>query len=147
MSTSPYVPDDARIKHLELLQATVNRLGTNSFLIKGWAMTVSGGLTAAAMGGAGWPVALIALMMTAGFWLLDCYYLEKERLFRSLYERSSITPADRIPLFTMDVERYARPEPWRLVALSRTMSLFYGTFTVVGIAVTVLLMTHPAPVL
>ena len=28
------------IKHLELIQGVVNRLGGNSFLLKGWSMTV-----------------------------------------------------------------------------------------------------------
>ncbi|MFJ5559354.1 hypothetical protein ACIQCD_18560 [Streptomyces sp. NPDC093250] len=142
MNTSAYTPDDSRIKHLELLQATVNRLGTNSFIIKGWAMTVSGGLVAAAMAGGGWAIALIALMMAAGFWLLDSYYLEQERLFRSLYERSASTGTDRIPLFSMDVARYAQSEPWHLVALSNTMVLFYGTVAVVDIALTVVLMIN-----
>ncbi|MFE4688728.1 hypothetical protein ACFRH6_01570 [Streptomyces sp. NPDC056749] len=140
MSTAPQVPDESRMKHIELLQTTISRLGTNSFLIKGWAMTVSGGLTAVAMGGAGWAVAVIALMMTAGFWLLDAYYLEQERLFRSLYERAVMPGATRVPLFSMDVERYAQHVPWRRVALSRTLTLFYGTFAVVDLAVVLVLL-------
>ncbi|MEV2197214.1 hypothetical protein AB0I02_40495 [Streptomyces phaeochromogenes] len=143
MSTVPQVPDETRMKHLELLQATIGRLGTNSFLIKGWAMTVSGGLITLASGGAGWVVAVIALMMTSGFWLLDTFYLEQERLFRSLYDRSAAPDSTQIPLFSMDVERYAQSVPWRVVALSRTMTVFYGTFALVDIAFAlVLLIAH-----
>ncbi|GHH92644.1 hypothetical protein [Streptomyces capillispiralis] len=137
MTTAP--PDEMRVRHLEILQSTINRLGMNSFLVKGWAMTISGGLITVATGGAGWSVALIALLMTTGFWLLDSFYLEQERLFRSLYDRSLSGPS-RIPVFSMDVGRYAQSVPWRTVALSRTMTLFYGTFALVEVAVAVALL-------
>jgi hypothetical protein len=129
------------VKHLELLQVTISRFGTNSFLVKGWAMAVSGGLVTVAAGGAGWAVAVIALVMTSGFWLLDTYYLEQERLFRSLYDRSLTQESDRIPVFSMDVERYAQPVSWRVVALSRTMRLFYGTFALADMAAALFLFT------
>ena len=38
------VLDDGRIKHLELIQMVVARMGNNSFLIKGWSLTVTGAL-------------------------------------------------------------------------------------------------------
>ena len=31
---------DRVVKHLEFIQGVVNRLGGNSFLLKGWSMTV-----------------------------------------------------------------------------------------------------------
>lgn len=133
MSAVQRVPDETRMKHLELLQATIGRLGTNSFLIKGWALTVSGGLITVAAGGVGWSVAAIAFLTTVGFWLLDAYYLGQERLFRCLYERSLALDSPQIPLFTMNVERYAQPVPWHTVALSRTMILFYGTHALVSL--------------
>ncbi|MGC0339016.1 hypothetical protein [Streptomyces sp. SLBN-8D4] len=141
MSTRAGGPDETRVKHLELLQVTISRFGTNSFLVKGWAMAVSGGLVTVAAGGAGWAVAVIALVMTSGFWLLDTYYLEQERLFRSLYDRSLTQESDRIPVFSMDVERYAQPVSWRVVALSRTMRLFYGTFALADMAAALFLFT------
>ncbi|MFJ3416948.1 hypothetical protein ACIPN8_11425 [Streptomyces sp. NPDC086082] len=134
MTIVPRIPDETRVKHLELLQVTIGRFGTNSFLVKGWAMAVNGGLVTVAAGGAGWAVAVIALMMTWGFWLLDTYYLEQERLFRSLYDRSLTPDPGQVPLFSMDVGRYAQSVPWRVVAMSRTMRLFYGTFALADVA-------------
>ncbi|MER6077083.1 hypothetical protein ACFY6U_48540 [Streptomyces sp. NPDC013157] len=141
MNTVSQVPDEARVKYLELLQAVITRFGTNSFLVKSWAMAVSGGLVTVAAGGAGWAVAVIALVTTLGFWLLDTYYLEQERLFRSLYDRSLAPDPGQVPLFSMDVERYAHSVPWRVVALSRTMRLFYGTFALADAAAAVVLVT------
>lgn len=34
--------EDQRIKHLDMLQAVIGRLGNDSFLVKGWAVTVAG---------------------------------------------------------------------------------------------------------
>ncbi|MEU7319767.1 hypothetical protein ABZ682_04305 [Streptomyces griseoviridis] len=139
MSVPAGGPDETRVKHLELLQATIGRLGTNSFVVKGWAMTVSGGLIAAGMSGAGWTMAVIALITTLAFWLLDTYYLEQERLFRSLYERSAGPVPTQVPLFSMDVERYAQSVPWRRVAFSRTMALFYGVSAALDVTVAAVL--------
>ena len=34
--------DEVVVKHLELIQAVITRLANNSFLMKGWALTVTG---------------------------------------------------------------------------------------------------------
>lgn len=139
---------DERVKHLEFLQHTIARLGTNSFLIRGWSMTLSGALVAVSSSRPTWTVVVAALMMTLGFWLLDSFYLGQERLFRSLYESASAptedltsdaaagsaTPAP-VPLFTMDAERYGTPATWRAVALSRTMLLFHGLLALIDLLV------------
>ncbi len=33
--------EDSHVKHLEMIQSVVARLGNNAFLIKGWAITVA----------------------------------------------------------------------------------------------------------
>ena len=76
------------VKHLEMTQSVINRLGRNSFLLKSWSMTI---LVAA--------MVLIArenlqnqyfvstlLLPIAGFWILDGYFLWQERLFREVYK-------------------------------------------------------------
>ena len=37
---------EAKIKHLEFIQAAINRMAGNSFLLKGWTVTLTGGLLA-----------------------------------------------------------------------------------------------------
>jgi hypothetical protein len=34
--------DEHRLKHMEFIQAVVGRLASNSFFVKGWAITVAG---------------------------------------------------------------------------------------------------------
>lgn len=82
---------DKTIKHLEMLQGVINRMAHNSFLLKGWAIT----LTAASfwlVGRGEFPVSgkcgIAAIIFT--FWGLDAYYLRQERLFRKLYKHVSV---------------------------------------------------------
>lgn len=74
------------IKYLELIQSVISRLASNSFLIKGWTITIAlAGLGAFEANKNAFFLALI-IFSTSIFWLLDGYYLRKERLFRKLYE-------------------------------------------------------------
>lgn len=74
-------------KHLDFIQLTITRMGANSFLIKGWSVTLVAGLLAFTTDKdkttAG---ALVGLMPALLFWGLDAYYLRQERLFRKLYD-------------------------------------------------------------
>jgi hypothetical protein len=118
--------DEQRLKHLELLQSVIARLGNNSFLIKGWCITLSGVLVAVADRSPGCETIPVALALAVGFWLLDGYYLRQERLFRSLYERVVEDRDDPPPPFTMDAERYGGPVSWFGVLLSRPTLFCYG---------------------
>lgn len=93
--------DPDKVKHLELIQGVVTRLAGNSFLMKGWSVTLTAGLFALAAKDANqWYIA-IALLPAICFWGLDAYYLWQERLFRKLYDAvREGNPA--IPSFSMD---------------------------------------------
>jgi hypothetical protein len=78
----------ARLKHLEMIQAVIARLGNDSFLVKGWAVTVSGVFLGLAVSASKPGLALVSLAPTLLFWVLDSYYLRSERLFRAFYERA-----------------------------------------------------------
>jgi hypothetical protein len=75
-----------RIKHLEMIQAVVARLGTDSFLVKGWAVTLSSALFGFAIAGRDWKLALLAVVPASALWGLDAYFLRAERLFRALFD-------------------------------------------------------------
>ncbi|MEU3088610.1 hypothetical protein ACWCQ0_34200 [Streptomyces massasporeus] len=117
--------DEQRLKHLELLQNVIARLGNNSFLIKGWCITLSGVLVAVADRSRAATIP-VALALAVGFWLLDGYYLRQERLFRALYEKVVSDRDDPPPPFTMDAERYGGTVSWSAVLLSRPMLFCYG---------------------
>jgi hypothetical protein len=72
-------------EHLALIQGVITRMAGNSFLIKGWTITLVAGLTALATDKSDRSFAWIAVAVVIVFALLDAYYLALERAYRTLY--------------------------------------------------------------
>jgi hypothetical protein len=129
-------PSDARIKHLEFIQGIVSRLATNSFVTKGWALTVAAAIYGFAANHLNPWIAAVGFVPTLGFWWLDAYFLRQERLFRCLYDDAR-RPDTAVALFSMHVRLY-HSNPfvnWRKVIFSITLVLFYGMLLAVGLAI------------
>jgi hypothetical protein len=72
-------------KHLDHIQAVITRHNSNSFMIKGWAITIC---TAVYTLAGTWKepiLAGISFFPIIIFWLLDSFYLANERCYVSLY--------------------------------------------------------------
>jgi len=91
--------DEGRIKHLELVQAVISRLGNDAFLMKGWALTVAGAFLGFAVTAREVWLAVGSCFTTLIFWRLDAYFLRAERLFRKLYSRVRDGDEDIAPFF------------------------------------------------
>lgn len=87
---------DNKHKHLELVQGVINRMASNSFMLKGWAVTLVAGIFALAGKDTDKLYFLVAYVPVLIFWGLDAYYLLQERLYRSLYEKVRATEEDNI---------------------------------------------------
>lgn len=70
-----------------MVQAVITRLGHDSFLVKGWAVTVNGVFLGFAVSSKEAWLAAVAILPALLFWALDTYYLRSERLFRVFYEK------------------------------------------------------------
>lgn len=70
---------------MEMIQAVVSRLAGNSFLVKGWSITLTGVFLGFGLDRDDWRLAASAFVPIVIFWALDAYYLRAERLFRELY--------------------------------------------------------------
>jgi hypothetical protein len=126
--------DDKTVKYLELIQGVVNRLAGNSFLVKGWSVTLVSALFALAANGANKRFVVLSYFPALMFWILDAYFLYQERLFRRLYDtvRSS-----NVADFSMDTS-VVKPgaKTWVQTAFSATLLVFHGTL--VGVIVIVM---------
>lgn len=111
-------------KHLEFAQGVINRMGQNSFLIKGWTVTLVSALFALAAKDSNQKFVIVAYFPTVVFWLLDSYYLYQERLFRKLYEHvRKETTVD----YSLNTKKFDKGfSDWASAALSKTILLFYG---------------------
>lgn len=75
-------------KHLEFIQNTIHRMNSNSFMVKGWCITIVAALFALSLkdnGGTYLP--LISLIVVIPFWYLDGFFLATEKNFRKLYNQ------------------------------------------------------------
>src|SRR3954452_20359113 len=89
-------------EHLTMIQGVINRMAGNSFLLKGWTVTLVAGLTAFAQDKSNRNFALIAVVVVVVFALLDAYYLALERKYRDLYDEQARHKGE--PTWTMGVE-------------------------------------------
>ncbi|TOM65752.1 hypothetical protein [Vibrio parahaemolyticus] len=117
---------EQKIAHLTFIQGVINRMGQNSFLLKGWSITIVAALFALAAQGANTKFVLVAYFPAFMFWLLDAFFLHQERLFRRLYEKvaNNDIPSDIYTLNTNLVKREV--DGYCSVALSKTLVLFHG---------------------
>lgn len=72
-------------KYLDHIQAVITRHNSNSFMIKGWTITICTAIFALAGTWKEPILALVALVPITVLWILDSFYLANERCFVSLY--------------------------------------------------------------
>jgi hypothetical protein len=126
--------DDAEIKHLEFIQNVIARLATDSFLMKGWGLTVAGAFFGFSAKDLNWRLAAVGLLPVIAFWCLDAYFLSRERLFRDLYIAVRTgTPA--VDPFDMNYTAFMRSgwTDWWCSFRSRTIWPFYLAILLVGV--------------
>lgn len=127
---------DEKIAYLQMIQSVITRMARNSFLIKGWSITVVAALGALAAAGKSELFVYLACFPAAMFWALDAYFLRQERLFRKLWDRA------RAPEAEIDFSMDTRPfndevDSIGQVAWSLTLRMSHGTIT--GMIVVVIL--------
>ena len=129
------------VRHLEMIQTIIRRMAINSFILKGVSVVfvittqvlfVSLFLSAFQKDSLVPDGAFFVLMMaggmvlflTIGFWILDGFFLRKERLFQ--YHYDAIRKQDDTD-FNMNVSIHkTMPKcSWRSVVFSATLLIFY----------------------
>lgn len=130
---------DQKLKHLELIQGVINRLSTNSFLLKGWSVVLVSALFALAAPESRVAFVYLAYIPACVFWGLDGYFLWQERLYRALYDHVRLKPHAEID-FSMDTSSFKSSSAggWPEAVLSRTLLAFHGVLIVAVIVVMLL---------
>lgn len=123
-------------KHLEMIQGAINRFSTNSFLLKGWNVTLLSALLALSAHNCNVNLVYFACIPIVILWGLDGFFLWQEQLFRKLYDLARGLPEDKID-FSMDTDQITgndRPK-WLKATFSKTLTPFHFPLflTVTGI--------------
>ncbi len=131
--------DENKHKHLELIQGVINRLSTNSFLLKGWSVVLVSALFALSAPNSQVAFVYLAYIPAIVFWGLDGFFLWQEKLFRKLYDQVRSLSEEDID-FSMDTSNIKgddRPT-WVGATLSKTLIPFHGVLIFAVIVVMVL---------
>jgi hypothetical protein len=121
---------EAKLKHLDYIQAAIARMATNSFLFKGWSITIATALSAFAAVDTRAALLAIAILSTVMFWGLDGYYLWLERGFVALHIRVSAMAEEDID-FSMAIDKQNAFRRWLKTSVRYHLMFFYGTIILV----------------
>lgn len=116
---------EPKVEHLKFVQAVVARMAANSFLLKGWTVTLVAALFAFGAKEADRAFIGIAWIPVIVFAGLDSYYLRQERLFRALHKKVAARPDADCTDYNMDVSEFKDAETWRGALASKTVLGFY----------------------
>lgn len=116
---------EAKLSHLTMIQDVIKRMAGNSFLLKGWSVTLVSALFALAAANSDKRFLLVAFLPVILFWTLDAYFLRQERLFRRLYDHVRSLETQSID-FSMDTSPYQPSVPKYIATMfSRRLLVFY----------------------
>ncbi len=128
------------LKEIEIIQNVIKRMAFNSFMIKGWTITLVA--VTLLLKGSKYQV-IIAYIPLIVFWFLDAYFLWQERLYRHLYKWviQHRLETDKY-LFDMNAYRFKEKEQSRLrIMFSITLGWFYGSIFILTLIYTISLLT------
>lgn len=130
-------------KEIDLIQGVINRMAQNSFLLKGWAITIivavlaltketliTNNITYFSM------ILLIPLIV---FWYLDAFFLHKERCYIKLYDWVIINrPKTEDFQYSLNYSRFEKEvESIAKTMLSSTLITFYGITALILVGITI----------
>jgi hypothetical protein len=127
---------DSKISYLGMIQNVISRMASNSFLLKGWTVTLVVGLLAFAnIKEMDSKYAILALIPIIFFWILDGFFIQQERLFRKLYEYAAALENEKVD-FSMDTKPFKKEVgSWLKAIFSKTHLLFYLPILLVTIII------------
>lgn len=117
------------LKEIDIIQDIIRRMAFNSFMIKGWTVTLVA--VTLLLRGAKYQV-WIAFIPLLVFWFLDAYFLWQERMYRRLYKWviSNRLKTDEY-LLDMNAYRFKDEVQSRFrIMFSITLGWFYGSIAI-----------------
>lgn len=79
--------NENKLKHLEFIHNTINRMSTNSFIIKGWLITLISALFVFVDIDVNGQFMVVIWMTVPMFWYINALFLQIERKYRALYNQ------------------------------------------------------------
>ena len=132
---------EKKSKHLEFIQNIISRMAGNSFLIRGWTVTLVSALFALSAKDTNNKYSIIAYVPVFFFWSLDGYYLWKERIYRALYDEVAEKKDEDIN-FSLNATTFSKDKnTWARSIFSLTNCILYIPLIILMIIVMFLIET------
>jgi hypothetical protein len=118
--------DENKLKHLEFIQAVINRMDKNSFFLKGWCISLMAALYALSNSNSNYEYVIIVYLTTPIFCLIDGYFLSQQRKFIWLFNEIRIKNNEDID-FNMETSGCSVTRcSWLSSIFSVVHLIFYG---------------------
>ena len=121
------------LKEIEIIQDIIKRMAFNSFMIKGWAITLV--VVTLLLKGTEKYQVWLAFIPLIVFWFLDAYFLWQERMYRKLYDwviKNRLSTDEY--LFNMNAYRFKNEVQSKFrIMFSITLGWFYGSIAILVI--------------
>lgn len=120
---------ESKRQHLEFIQNVITRMNTNSFQVKGVAITIVSALISIYASTNNTAFLFSGIAPTVLFWFLDSYYLQQERKFRGIYNNVAGLKNDiEIKPYEMPIHKFQDGQHCFYKAFfSKTIAWMYGT--------------------
>jgi len=115
-------------KEIDLIQNCINRMAQNSFLLKGWTVSLLAVVIAVARDLDFMYLCLLLMLPLMFFWYLDAVILRMEKMYRQMYNwvirnRGSTNEY----LYDLDPNRFRTDVPGESrIMVSKSLLVFYG---------------------
>lgn len=121
-----------KLKHLEFIQNNIIRMSTNSFIIKGWAVTLVSAIFALSEKDSDKNYVMLSYFGILLFWYLNGFFLLQETRFRALYDVVRIKNESTID-FSMDISNYksGRNTLWSSLFAKSIWPLYVFMFAII----------------
>ena len=126
---------NTKFQFLEMIQRIISRMSTNSFLLKGWSITLVAGMIALSSNDSSSRFIFLVYLPIVLFWFLDSYYLQLERKYRLLYSTTAEKSGEEIDFrLTISPSSILEGTQFHQSLFSRTEICFYAPI-VIAIAI------------
>lgn len=118
------------LKEIDISQDIINRMRFNSFLIKGWTVTLVS--VALLLKGNDCHV-FIAFIPLISFWYLDAYFIRLERCYRELYDwiiRNRLAKNELLLDMNASKRFSEKVDSTKRIMFSESLLVFYGSILI-----------------
>lgn len=127
-------------KEIDLIQSVITRMASNSFLLKGWLISLIAVILVLSKDNLIVSnltyLSIILCLPVIVFWYLDAFFLHKEKCYRKLYEWVIQNRENTDEhLYSLNYKRFEKnvPSIFRIM-FSKTLFPFYGLTLIILIA-------------